>query len=98
MSLGVCDLCRGALCISGRKVRCENCGHIHEDHPVTLANAVTEPPPPAHVIPPQEYASTIPDRLIAAEKAIHAMGNTIKAQDKRIKHLEKELGAVGGGR
>ena len=84
--LGTCDKCRGPLCVSGKQVACEACGHIHLDHPMAKAWAAHDaaPKPAAPTIPAQDYPASRDDRLARLER--HVAG-----QQRRITMLEKEL-------
>ena len=35
IGIGSCEQCKGPMCVSGQKVRCEHCGWIAEGHPLT---------------------------------------------------------------
>ncbi len=82
--------CGGPLCISGREVVCERCGWKHETHPVAVADAAAREAarqkaltakPSDRVSGPEEYASTIFDRVMVLER-------TIKALEARLTMLE----------
>lgn len=68
MGLGFCQKCGAELCLSGRMVECVRCRHAHPMHPLLAQLAPERATPPAPVIPPQDYAHTIPDRLRTVEQ------------------------------
>lgn len=78
--LGTCDKCKIPLCVVGAVVCCQSCGHPHPDHPM-----MKTPAPPARpwsgVIPPQEYASTVPDRVTALEKQVADLRQRLERQE-----------------
>ncbi len=74
--IGDCEKCHGPLCVARKQVCCERCGHVHADHELTrgwLENEAKAIAPPAPVIPPMDYASTIPDRVKRLEERLASL-------------------------
>lgn len=85
--LGNCEKCQGQLCVSGRQVTCERCGHVHADHPATKPPKNARSPRPAPDIPPQHYAASLMDRLNAAERRLAAFEHL----EHRVAELERRV-------
>ena len=77
----------GASAVQGQRVpvvACETCGQPQRDHPFNAKLVRTPEKPRATVTPPQEYVSTIPDRLNAVEKQLPAVMVRLEALERQL--------------
>lgn len=87
-SIGTCEKCYGALCVSGGKVECERCGHNHLDHPMLKvpATGMAKLPDPVEIRHEDNQASWI-ERIAALEKRCvaleHKVAQLLKQQSKK---------------
>ena len=91
--LGECVECHGPLCVSGREVVCERCGHIHPDHPAVAGWKDPQPAPPAFATPAQDYAASIPDRLKRLEELVQRL---LERDRETRRQGDRERGAAAG--
>lgn len=91
-SLGECEKCHGPLCLSGRVVTCESCGHQHPDHPHTAGwKNLPKEVPVVRDIPPQDYPATVPDRVLGMEKSGKELLSRLAAMERRLAALEAAM-------